>query len=311
MLIGHISDLHVLDLTDVRPWQFANKRMAGGLNLLLGRARHHREALLEAALVKMGDLGVEHVVLSGDLSNLSFPCEFNHVGDLLRKYGEAERYTIVPGNHDRYTFSSLLGSTFERSLSDFVNQSTAVEETARWELGEWSWPRLRLFEDVALIALDSASHQPPVFSGGRIGRHQRQRLRALLESEQLGERYRVVVLHHPLRPPPHRRFDWGRGLSDRRALLKLCREGGVDLVMHGHNHCFQLARMGGVLVCEAGSVSASEPKHERHRAKFVCYQIEGGRLVRLTSWVHRGASGFVENVQWSPGQPLPEFGDGG
>ena len=49
MLLAHISDLHVLDLTGVRPWRFLNKRMTGGLNLVLGRRRMHRIEVVEAA----------------------------------------------------------------------------------------------------------------------------------------------------------------------------------------------------------------------------------------------------------------------
>ena len=37
MRLAHISDLHVLSLRGVRPLEFANKRIVGGLNLLTGR----------------------------------------------------------------------------------------------------------------------------------------------------------------------------------------------------------------------------------------------------------------------------------
>ena len=49
MRLAHISDLHVLDLKGIKPWRFLNKRVTGGLNLLLGRSKIHRPELLDTA----------------------------------------------------------------------------------------------------------------------------------------------------------------------------------------------------------------------------------------------------------------------
>ena len=49
MKLGHISDLHILEVEDVRPWHFLNKRLIGGANLLLKRNKRHQTAVVEKA----------------------------------------------------------------------------------------------------------------------------------------------------------------------------------------------------------------------------------------------------------------------
>ena len=56
-----------------------------GLNLLLKRSKHHDEALLHAALTRIEGLGCDHVLVSGDLTNLRIFEAFNAFDGLNRR----------------------------------------------------------------------------------------------------------------------------------------------------------------------------------------------------------------------------------
>src|SRR5262249_2344429 len=93
--IAHITDLHWFSLEGVRPGDFLNKRWLGGLNLALRRRNKHSEGLLEAAVDAINRAGYEHVVVTGDLTNLSLDGEFRRAHALLaRLSGGRERVTI-------------------------------------------------------------------------------------------------------------------------------------------------------------------------------------------------------------------------
>src|SRR5690554_6518437 len=86
MLLAHLSDIHVLDLAGVRFYRFFNKRVTGGLNLLLKRSKAHKPALLEEALDRIEGLGCDHVLVTGDLTNLALPSEFERARRILEAH---------------------------------------------------------------------------------------------------------------------------------------------------------------------------------------------------------------------------------
>ena len=76
MKLAHFSDVHALSLDGARPWQFLNKRVAGYLNLRLNRREKHPVALFRAIVDDLNARPVDHVVVTGDLTNLSLRPEF-------------------------------------------------------------------------------------------------------------------------------------------------------------------------------------------------------------------------------------------
>ena len=69
-------DLHALDLEGVSPLQFVNKRLAGLINLVRKRRKAHPLGILEALCADLNQQPLSHVVVTGDVSNLSLPTEF-------------------------------------------------------------------------------------------------------------------------------------------------------------------------------------------------------------------------------------------
>ena len=86
MRIAHFSDLHVLALDGVPPHRFFNKRFTGWVNLRLKRAHNHRPAHVRAVAREITRAKVDHVVITGDLTNLALEQEFVAVRELLEEH---------------------------------------------------------------------------------------------------------------------------------------------------------------------------------------------------------------------------------
>ena len=116
MRVAHFSDLHLLSLEGVPAHRFLNKRFTGWVNLRLKRGSIHRSAYVRAIAREVARLDVEHVVVTGDLTNLALESEYELVRDLFeRDLGlDPARVTIAPGNHDLYTRGALTSRRFER-----------------------------------------------------------------------------------------------------------------------------------------------------------------------------------------------------
>ena len=103
--IAHLSDLHLLSLEGAIPFRLLNKRLTGYANIRLHRGSVHKPAAVRAAAREIRRLDVDHVVITGDVSNLALEREF----ELVRAFLEddlglpPDRVSLVPGNHDVYT----------------------------------------------------------------------------------------------------------------------------------------------------------------------------------------------------------------
>jgi len=300
MRLAHLSDIHLFALEGAPPWRFLNKRITGGLNLLMGRSGRHQNHVLEKALDTIEALGCDHVALTGDVTNLALGQEFSAVAELLRqRIGGRERLTLIPGNHDRYTTGSQLTGRFERHFKTYLRSDLPAIR------GRGAWPVVRLFDNVAIIAMNSAVALPPLVSGGVIGMRQRRALRKALAHPDVRARYRVVMLHHHLFSPPHATHDYPRRLFDRGAVRKELARGQAQLVLHGHNHFYGHYTIpwskgaGEALICEAGSGSVIEGKHgEAFGGKFNVYDIRDGVLQGFDTYLYRDPEGFVLWKRW-------------
>lgn len=293
MLIAHLSDVHVLELTGVRPWQFFNKRVTGGLNLLRSRKKSHDARLLTEALECIDDLACDHVVVTGDLTNLALDQEFERAREILEAHVEPDKLSVIAGNHDRYTLGSVLTQRFEKWFGAYTGTDLPELDTVR------GWPYVQLLDDnIALIGVNSAVAQPWLVSGGRVGMRQRKALLKALQHPAVASRYSVVMLHHHLFKPPHKTREFPRGLFDRRKVVQVLADGGANLVLHGHNHYYGHYTVPHthddrkMLICEAGSTTVRQYKEDVFAGKFNVYRIEDGELLGYDSWIYRPDDGF-------------------
>lgn len=270
MLIAHISDLHLLSLRGVRARDFFNKRITGGLNLLFNRGGEFPGRMARALVQALRAARPDHLIVSGDVTNLSFEAELELVREILSQLDlPASEITVVPGNHDYYTRGAARQDHFSSVMAPFLEGDL--------QPGPGRFPFVRLRDDVAIVALSSARPRPPFIASGTLGDAQLELTEKLLIHEACRERFRLVVLHHP---PVSEHIKWHNRLTDAGAFLDLLRRAGADLVVHGHLHRFCQESLQGpdgrIPLLGVGSSTWLSPRDPGRRAQYNLYDIGEG-----------------------------------
>jgi 3',5'-cyclic AMP phosphodiesterase CpdA len=107
--IAHISDLHVIALEGAVPLRLLNKRLTGYVNLKLVRSPLHQLPLAQAVAREIRRMDVDHVVVTGDLTNLALEREFERARTLLEDdLGASPNDVSVARSPTEPTLSALL-----------------------------------------------------------------------------------------------------------------------------------------------------------------------------------------------------------
>jgi 3',5'-cyclic AMP phosphodiesterase CpdA len=192
----------------------------------LRRRAHHREAVLTALLRDLTERDVDHVVVTGDLTNLGLPAELAEARRWLTRVGPPARLTVVPGNHDAYAASST------RVMIDAWKTYLTSDEPWPTLDGD-PFPAVRIRGPVAFIGLSSARPSPAFLATGTLGARRLEQLGDALRDTGRRGLFRVVLLHHPVLPGTVR---WRKRLTDASALRAVLARHGAELVLHGHSH---------------------------------------------------------------------------
>jgi 3',5'-cyclic AMP phosphodiesterase CpdA len=235
MRIAHFSDLHLLSLEGVKLHRFLNKRATGYANLRLKRGSVHRASHVRALAREVRRLDVDHVVITGDLTNLALEPEFALAREVIEKdLGLPPRdVSIVPGNHDVYTRGAHVAGRFTTYFADYL-VSDLPDLTVAGKIGRF--PVVKLRGCVAVIGLCSAVPRLPFVAAGRIGRSQLDAFGRVLAHPEVSRRTPVVALHHPPHNPRSRLKAMIEGLEDAALLWTSVRQIPVGMVLHGHLH---------------------------------------------------------------------------
>ena len=279
MLIAHFSDIHALSLDGASPFSFFNKRMAGGLNLLLRRRNKHPVRIFEALIDDLNAIRPDQVVVTGDMTNLSLDSEFKLARSLLDRIEIGpSNVSIVPGNHDVYVWAAALRRSFQHALGPY-----ATSDDPRGP----DFPLVRVRDEVAIIGLSTALPSPVPFADGWVGLRQLRATERALNAH--ADRFRILFLHHP---PVTNRHAFLRGLRDRRLLQRAVGRAGAELILHGHEHrdlrSFIEGPDGPIPVIGVGSGTYDDPRPER-RARYNLYRIDcssGARRFTVETRVH-------------------------
>lgn len=278
--VAHLSDLHLMG-GPIAALRLLNKRLTGWVNLKYRRHAVHRPAHVRALAAEIRRLEVDHVVITGDLSNLALEDEFDAVTRLLTDdlALPPDRVSIVPGNHDVYTTGSVRKRRFAAYFGAYATSDLPGLTT---DHPAGAFPFVRLRGPVAIIGLASAVPRPPMIAAGEIGRDQLHALSRLLEHPEVRSRYPVVLLHHPPNNPLSRKRTMTNGLWDAEALQRRLAVLDRGLVLHGHLHERVQRALSdaspGIRVVGATSASLDHAEDHRH-AGFQLYHFDEHGLV--------------------------------
>ena len=298
--LAHITDPHIGPLPQVGARDLLNKRFFGYLSWKRRRHAIHRPEILTDLRRDLANIAPDHVAITGDLTNIALPQEFEQVLQWLDRLGQPDRITVIPGNHDAY-----VALPWERSIgqwSDYMAGDTGPGEESR-PMTAGDFPATRIRGDIALIGLTTAQATPLFLATGRVGHDQLARLEDQLTS--LGRKgfCRVVLLHHPPCPDG---LAWRKRLVDADELLSIVRRRGAELVLHGHDHKFGSASINSIdgRVAVFGVPSASAiADGKRPQSHYHLYGIDrsakGWEIgVKVRRYDGR-KTGFVESNAYS------------
>jgi 3',5'-cyclic AMP phosphodiesterase CpdA len=260
----HLSDPHIQlprwrerSLSELGPM-----RALASVELWKGRGRAYDDAAetLKAIARDADTLRADHVILTGDLTQLAHEEEFALAREALSPI--VPRLQCIPGNHDRYPLGRQPNKLYEK----YFPESTSMA------------PR-PLGDQLVLFPVDTVGEVSwPVISHGRVTSGQLHQLARTLSDPAYAARCKLVLTHHA---PTRRggRRDWPlHDLRGARHLLRVSAENGADAILCGHVHerFDDAAREGRARVICAGSST------ERKKEGYWLIEIENGRLASVT-----------------------------
>jgi len=273
--LAHCSDLHLLSHDGAGLMKLANKRWIGAANLLTNRSRHYHVAAFEQMIADLNELGIEHVLCTGDVTNLALEQEFNFARGLFDRLALGPHgVTVIPGNHDAYVAEGvgLFGTIFEPYHRSDDGWDFSEEPDAHW-------PIVRIRGELALVGITTSRATPWFTAYGRVGEAQLARLKQILVDPRLAGKARVVAIHHP--PAGKAAANRIRGLKDYQEFAQVIGEVGAELIVHGHEHRDMTEHIAGpngpVLV--RGVPSGTYEHDKPHRtARYRVFEIERGAV---------------------------------
>ena len=264
--LAHLSDPH-LPLPAKVDWRdLMNKRMTGYVSWRRHRRTVHDPRVLDALSADLDALKPDHTVVTGDLTNLALPAEFDRAISWLAELGTADDITIIPGNHDAY-IEAPWDQSFGRLAAYMAQNGEELKTEAE------SFPFVRKIGRVAVVGVSSAIPTRWFSAAGMIGKPQLARLSMMLK--ELGEEgyFRTVLVHHP---PIDGSARVRKQLRDGKGFREVIADAGAELVLHGHNHRFDQGDMrtplGRSPVIGVPSASAW-PRHGMKPAAYHIYHI--------------------------------------
>ena len=230
--LAHISDPHLAPLPAPPIGSLIGKRLMGYLSWQMKRRKIHRTEVLDALTRDLKGQDIDHLVITGDLTNISLSAEFSAVARWLSNLGPADEVTVIPGNHDAYV--PLDWAKSWEKWKDYMAGERDHDAGPRPPEHFDDFPFMRIRGPIALIGTSSARPSPPAFAIGTLGERQLERIASLLETARSKGLCRMVLVHHP----PAGLSRWRKRLTDAEAFCRVIRQHGAELVLHGHDHSF-------------------------------------------------------------------------
>ena len=261
--IAHLSDAHVLDPRPSRTrsgWSMRTRFLSIGRPLdAVGRRRKLQRSLDTAKRV-----GAQHFVLSGDLTEIGAPGEYETLAEVLHDSGIAPgRVTLVPGNHDLYSAADAWTWALGGPLAAFA--ATSAGEPGK-------------VVDVAgatLLPLDATFHQPVTRSAGCMPDAAIASIERRASDPAFARRPLIVIQHHPPFLRKTSALHWLDGLIGARRMMAMLEAFRHLFVLHGHLH----ATVDLALACGVSRIrGATAVVDDKDEARVRVYDVLDGRL---------------------------------
>ncbi len=276
--LAHFSDPHFARVDHIEKSDLFNKRLLGFLRWKLKRRAEHSDELLTILRQDLQRTKPNHIAITGDLTQLGLPIEFQTVHAWLQTIGPAKRVTVIPGNHDTYVQTDWQ-STFAHWSEYMAADGTDRPAEMVTDLNGF-FPTLRIRDRIALIGINTAHPTGLHLATGTIGSGQLQKLETILKNLSGRDLFRIILIHHP---PAQHVVSWRRSLTDAASLRMLLERYGAEMVLFGHAHRKVFANLetpsGLIPAIGVPSASSRSDKDDR-RSCYYLYEI----ISTVTGW---------------------------
>ncbi len=230
--LAHISDVHLAPLPEPSISQLMSKRITGYINWKKNRKSSLGASTLDKIISHLKSQSPTHIAVTGDLTNLALPKEYDNAHMFLESLGTSENVSAICGNHDAYVPGALKNaiSTWQPYLSGDDKLTD----------NESDFPYLRIRDKVAIIGCNSAEATLPFMATGYFREKQAVRLTKLLEETK--DMCRVVMIHHP---PFHSATPKYKRLIGINLFQETIKTHGAELIIHGHTHLATRTKIAG------------------------------------------------------------------
>lgn len=269
--VAHLSDPHLSSLVGVKIGDLLNKRALGYLSWRFRRRHEHASEVLAALRHDLSELILDHIVITGDLTQIGLPGEFQQVRQWLETLGSPTDVTVIPGNHDAYVRASW-EDTFAL-WTPYMASDQGLQTGEQQAPGRAPFPSVRIRGHAALIGVSSAHQSAPFFATGNLGAAQMNRLGDILDLTRRQGLFRILLIHHP---PIAEMVGWRKRLTDGATLRALLARHGVEMILHGHAHRSSVTYLpelqGNIPMIGVASASARGIK-PKQRAGYHIYEV--------------------------------------
>jgi 3',5'-cyclic AMP phosphodiesterase CpdA len=224
-----------------------------------------RSVSFRSSLDQCLHMGVDHIVITGDITNQARKIEFDHFTDIVNEYGlnDGKKITVVAGNHDIFggpyhaedvlEFPSICKATdYHGRVAAFHRATETLFTGSQFLSRDALFPFVKLFGDVAFIGLNSVAQwsamKNPIGSNGHVDDEQFDLVESLLESSVLREKRIFIAVHHHFskseKTPGRSKLErlWKAieattmKLRKKKRLLNLFSRTNIEGILHGHIH---------------------------------------------------------------------------
>jgi 3',5'-cyclic AMP phosphodiesterase CpdA len=270
-VVAHFSDPHIAHVDQIVGRDLLSKRLFGYLRWKLKRRFEQSYELLTILHKDLQLSKPDHIAITGDLTQLSLPAEFEKAREWLQSIGTPEQVTVIPGNHDTYV-KTAWHQSFALWLDYMLGDSKDLQADSITSLEEL-YPTLRIRNRIALIGINTAQPSAPHLATGTIGTVQLKKLESILKQLNGQRFFRIVLIHHP---PISGVVNWRRSLTDAQLLQTLLERYGAELVLFGHAHKTaegNLATPAGLIPAVGAPAVLSLRGSDARRSRYFLYKI--------------------------------------
>lgn len=201
----------------------------GYINYTFRRRKKYPLHLWEAIVRKLDSIRPDAIIISGDITNVSHPKEYERALEILDPV-LSEKTFMIPGNHDRYTIKAAKGEGpalpyYEKSFSKWMGEEIS---------NDFGYLRIKKIGSLTLVGWDSNMPLSILDAYGRISRELAQATLEYLEKEKIPNY--ILVCHHPIWNPPERQESFGHKMRNRDEIAEILKAKPPIAYLHGHVH---------------------------------------------------------------------------